>query len=304
MELTGVLVFLTLVLLFYSLVLRITASRRRIVRRLAGLAMESGREPTGITSRRPQRSLPLLRGLESTMNRGEFQLSPREFLLRWGLVTLLAMLLAYVFRGPWATLVAAVASLVGTVIYLRVRGNRRLARFEAGLGDLLTITANSLRAGYSFVQAIQVVAEDVRGPMQQELTRILEEMNVGVPLEQAFRGAAARIQSEDFNLIVTAILIQRQVGGNLAEVLDEIAETIRHRTELKEEVKVLTSQGRLSTVVFMVLPVGLATIMYFMSPSYVGILFHSKIGIGMLIAAALLQVVGYFIIRRVIDIEL
>lgn len=308
MALVGISAFLTMFLFVYSLALLATAKRRRVAARIEALdptpVRQKKRKTTTVKVGKREVRVNVVSNFESLLIRGEFDISARDFIVRWVLITLCISTLVFLIHGGLAAFLAALLSFAVTLIYLRMRSARRLQRFEEGLHDMLTITANSLRSGYSFIQAINVVTEDMAGPVQQEFARVLDEINVGVPLEQAFKSAAVRIQSEDFNLIVTAILIQRQVGGNLAEVLDQIASTIRERVRLKGEVKVLTAQGRMSGIIFMLLPIGVGTLMYILAPAYVSILFRSLLGIAMLVIAVILQVFGFLVIRKIVDIKI
>lgn len=320
MLLTGVLVFLAVFLFAFGLSRSFTATRRRIVQRIETLdpkakarakADKKAERKRRDRPDRPRRAGPRIKlrvnfmnNLEAALLKGEFQVSPRDLVLRWLLATLILAVAVFLFKGIIPAVLLILVSAMGTLVYIRSRGSRRLQRFEEGLHDTLTIVANSLRSGYSFLQALQVVTEDMHGPIQEEFTRVLDEMNVGVPLETALKSMSVRVQSEDFDLIVTAILIQRQVGGNLAEVLDQIAVTIRERVRLKAEVKVLTSQGRMSAIIFLLLPIGIAAFLLMIEPSYFKSMTQSLIGIVMLVMAAIMQGFGYFLIRRIVDIKL
>lgn len=306
MALIGALVFLSVFLLMYISTRMLTETRSRVTRRVEVLTSSSNRESKAKKSIRTGHrrwQWVTLERLEGALVRGEIDISAKDFVIRWALVTLCIGVLALLWGGGLASLFVIGIAFFGTFLYVRGRSARRLRHFEEGLHDMLTITANSLRAGYSFMQAIQVVSEDMHGPIQEELGRILAEMNVGVHLEDAFKSAAERMQSTDFNLIVTAILIQRQVGGNLSEVLDQISETVRERVRLKREVKALTSQGRLSGLIFMLLPIGVGVMMYLISPTYMDILFQSTVGLTMLGFALVLQLIGFFVIRKIVDVE-
>lgn len=310
MAVTAALVFFAVLLFVFSLSMQLTATRRRIALRVEAFDPENKhakaharRERPAKTNRSPMR-VHFMDNLEAALVQGEFGVAPKDFVVRWLLITLCISIFMFWVKGIIGALLVVVLSVVVTLGYIRSRGTRRRRRFEESLHDMLTIAANSLRSGYSFLQAIQVVTEDMHGPIQEEFKRVLDEMNVGVPLDTALKSSAQRIQSEDFQLIVTAILIQRQVGGNLAEVLDQIAVTIRERVRLRAEVKVLTSQGRMSGMIFMLLPIGVGGFIFVIEPSYIGILFQSPVGIVMLVVAGLMQLAGYMVIRKIVNIEL
>lgn len=318
------LVFATVFLLIYTVGHISTQTRRRVLKRIR--TFEDGPRLGNTRARgwgaNPNSGLNrLLRKLGNTLTRAEIDLPAKDFLSRWGVITFAGAILAWLgsemsdgvsgmsgsmtgrMKGPLIFVLFFVVSYLATSLYVKARSRRRLIRFEEGLPDMLSITANSLRTGYSFLQAVQVVCENMRGPVRAELSRVVSEIRIGVPLEEAFRRAGERVHSEDFNLIITAVLIQRQVGGNLAEVLDSISHTIRDRIRLKREIKVLTTQGRMSGIIFMVLPAAIGFLIYVISPSYIGVLFQSSTGYTMLFVALIGQVVGFFIIRRIVRIE-
>lgn len=307
MELTLALCFCAVFLLVFAISRLLTQTRVTVVERME--RMQKIAEPSAsrfrqIQGRRRKTRKSGLSRLEARLRQAEIDLSAREFLFRWLLGTGCAAILATLLAGPGGAVLAIVVCCLGVLGYLRLRGNQRTRRFDEGLHGALTMIVNSLRSGHSFVQSIQSVALDTIGPVHDEFERIVAETQVGVELEESLRHAVERVGSEDFDLVVTAIVIQRQVGGNLSEVLEQIADTIRERVRLKREVKALTAQGRLSAVIFMVLPIGVAGILFFMNPPYIETLFENPVGIGMLVMAAVGQLVGYVFIRRIVNVEL
>jgi tight adherence protein B len=186
---------------------------------------------------------------------------------------------------------------------LRVIIERRVKAFNNQLGDCLVLIANSLRTGYSFMQAIQMVASEMLPPISVEFARTLREMNLGVTTEEALNNLAKRINSDDLDLVLTAVMIQRQIGGNLAEILDNIAGTIRERMKIKGEIKTLTAQGRVSGVIVGVMPIGLGLVIQVINPEYVRVLFTTDIGLFMLGGAAVSLIFGIFVIRKIVNIE-
>lgn len=304
--------FLSAFVVLYALLNMFTQTRLRVRQRIEALdprrpAKEKSTQKNKTRERKPgvasRIRFDFLEKLDGALVRGEIDVSAKDFVVRWAVITAIGAVVAFLFSRWLVGILVIGVSFFGTFLYIRARSTRRLQRFEEGLHDMLTITANSLRAGHSFVQAIQVVSDDMHGPIKEELSRVLTEMSMGMPLEDAFKSAAARMNSADFNLIVTAILIQRQVGGNLSEVLDQISDTIRERVRLKREIKALTAQGRMSGLIFMLLPIGIGIMIYVISPQYISILFQSMIGLTMLGFALVSQIFGFFIIRKIVDIE-
>lgn len=314
-------VFLTLsaiVLLVYQLA---TAQQRQVAARLeqvargeqAVVAKTSAyqeEEPTGI--RRLLRSFGRYLesprwdlSLEMRMLRAGLPLRSGEFIvLCFASATLLAMLFLLLGGGQLvAGVTGAVAGFFFPFILVNMKIARRMKAFNGQLGDALILIANSLRTGYSFMQASDMVAQEMRPPISSEFSRAVKEMNLGVTIEDALANLGKRINSEDLDLVLTAVLIQRQVGGNLSEVLDNIARTIRERVRIRGEIRTLTAQGRISGIIVSLLPVVLGLVIYLLNPEYVKLLFVHPVGKIMLGVAGLGQVIGIIVIRRIVDIE-
>ncbi len=241
--------------------------------------------------------------LENQLRKADIQISVKEYLVRWfalfGCFSLSGFLL-----GSWLGSVLCAGLIVGlTLLYLKVRSEQRLRRFNDGLQDMLTVVSNAMRAGHSFAQALHTVCEDLHGPIQLEMQRIEQQTQVGLSMEEALLRASERIGSEDFALIVTAIGIQRQVGGNLSDVLDKISGTIRERIRLQREMKTLTAQGRMSASIFMMMPLAIGVILYLVNPAYMGVMFQSPLGLVMCAFAVFSQLVGYIFIRKIIQVS-
>ena len=314
-------VFLTLsaiVLLVYQLA---TAQQRQVAARLEQMARGEQavvaktsayqeEEPTGI--RRLLRSFGRYLesprwdlSLEMRMLRAGLPLRSGEFIvLCFASTTLLAMLFLLLGGGQLvAGVTGAVAGFFFPFILVNMKIARRMKAFNSQLGDALILIANSLRTGYSFMQASDMVAQEMRPPISSEFSRAVKEMNLGVTIEDALANLGKRINSEDLDLVLTAVLIQRQVGGNLSEVLDNIARTIRERVRIRGEIRTLTAQGRISGIIVSLLPVVLGLVIYLLNPEYVKLLFVHPVGKIMLGVAGLGQVIGIIVIRRIVDIE-
>jgi tight adherence protein B len=188
-------------------------------------------------------------------------------------------------------------------IYVRYRINQRLKAFNGQLGDTLTLLSNALKAGYSFAQAIDSVAKNAVAPISDEFGRAVREMNLGGSPDEALGNITKRIASGDFDLVVTAYAIHRTVGGNLAEILDNIAYTIRERVRIKGEIATLTAQARASGTLITFLPVVLSVFMYFVTPTYFRPMFENFIGWALIAFGVFMIFVGNLIIRRIVAIE-
>lgn len=245
------------------------------------------------------------RRIELLMQQADWPIRGTEFeaiLLLWGglvgLITFLVTLKgAMFFAGALAGILMGLA-----LLGLRIR--RRRKKFTNQLGDMLTMVANALRAGFSFMQAFELISREMDAPMGREVQLVVNEVNLGNTLESALDNMQRRVASPDFELVVTAVLIQRQVGGDLASILDTISETIAERVRMRREVMALTAQGRASGWVLAAIPVGLFIILYMMSPNYLSPLLDTEIGQMCIVGALILEVIGFFVIQRIVDINI
>jgi tight adherence protein B len=188
-------------------------------------------------------------------------------------------------------------------VSLQFLAKRRRKLFLSQLPDTLQLLAGSLRAGYSLMQGVEAVSQEVSDPMGRELRRVMIESRLGRPLEDALEDAAARMGSPDFAWAVMAIRIQREVGGNLAELLMTVAETMVSRERLRRDVKALTAEGRVSAIVLGVLPVGLGLAMYMINKKYMQVLFHDRLGNFMLGGSILMMVVGFWWMKKTVEVD-
>ena len=227
-----------------------------------------------------------------------------EFLI----IELVAAIIAFVFAGlltmqlPVAILAFLFMPLVGWML-LQMKIRKRRKDFVNQLGDMLSMVASALRAGFSFVQAVEIVSKEMAAPMSVEVSKLIREINVGVPMETALEDINRRVECPEFELITTAVLIQRQVGGNLAQILDNISDTINERIRMKREVLALTAQGRMSAVVLALLPIALAAFLFSMHHDYFDPLLESPMGKVAIGIALLMELLGYLVIKRIVDID-
>ena len=180
---------------------------------------------------------------------------------------------------------------------------RRKRAFTEQLGDCLNTVANALRAGYSFQQAMDVVAKEMEPPISSEFERVMTDITMGVTLEGALEQMNKRVGSADFDLVVTAVLIQREVGGNLAQILDTISDTINERIRMKREINALTAQGRLSSWILIALPFAMAVFCWTFNHDQMMVFIDEEIGHYAALFAVILEILGYFVIQKIVDIE-
>ena len=182
--------------------------------------------------------------------------------------------------------------------------SKRRAAFTEQLSDCLTTVANALRAGYSFQQAVDIVAKEMEPPISEEFARVANDVAMGINLDEALEQMARRVESSDFDLVVTAVLIQREIGGNLAQVLDSISDTIIERIRMKREINALTAQGRLSAVVLLLLPFFVGAFMYVFNHDQFILLLEEPSGQIALGVSLIMEIFGIFIIKKIINIDI
>ena len=224
------------------------------------------------------------------------------YYIRIGLALSLGLVLG-VLRDPLSGLVGAFLGYMLPRFYVGRRIGGRLSAFNKQLADTITLLSNSLRAGSSFLQSIELVSRETPAPMGEEMGRVVREVNLGLGMEEALANLVRRIRSDDLDLMVTAIGVQQQVGGNLAEILDTIAFTIRERVRIKGEINTLTAQGRMSGYLVAFLPIGIAVTLNFINPSFMQPLFTQLIGQILLAVGGVMMVIGFFAIQKIVDIK-
>jgi tight adherence protein B len=227
-----------------------------------------------------------------------------EFVVASAVGALVFGVLGAALLGNWllAIVIAAIGGFFPTLL-LRNALKRRADKLREQLPDVLTIMASSLRAGHSFLQSLDTVAKEITQPAAAEFQRVVAEIRLGRPAEDALEALAERVGSPDFKWAVLAVNIQREVGGNLAEILDTVADTLRERAMLRRQIKVLTAEGRLSAWVLGALPFAIALYMYAVNPTYIGRLWSDTYGIIMIVVALVLMAAGILWMRKIVDID-
>lgn len=207
-------------------------------------------------------------------------------------------------RAPaWVAPLAGIAAAILPLFWVLLKRRKRLKTFGAQMPDAMELIARALRSGHSLASGFNLVASEMNDPIATEFTRVYEEQNLGIPLEEALQGMAERIPNLDLKFFATAVILQRQTGGDLAEILDKIGYLVRERFKIYGQVQALTGEGRLSGVVLLALPPVLFLAVWKLNPEYISVLFTDTLGKQMLAAAAFMQFVGAMVIRKIINIK-
>lgn len=242
--------------------------------------------------------------MDFKMQQADWPLMGSEFEVILGLVGLICALIAMLTTlNITIALAAGVVGIVLGLMFLDIYIKRRQKAFTNQLGDMLQMVSNALRAGFSFLQAFELIAREMDAPIGREVQKVVNEINVGATLETALDNMQRRVQSNDFQLVVTAVLIQRQVGGNLAQILDSISDTIAERIRMRREVLALTAQGRMSGIVLAALPFGVAVILSIINPDYLKPLYTEPLGKMAIAGAAIMEIIGFIVISKIVNIK-
>jgi len=219
------------------------------------------------------------------------------------MVVLFALLAMAIFKTPVMALPGAAAGFYAPRLYVAQRKRARQKAFNDQLGDAINLLANALRSGYSLLQSMETASKELPPPISVEFSRVVQEIGLGISLEQAMDNMLRRMQSDDLDMMITAINVQHEVGGNLAQILETISHTIRERVRIKGEIAVLTAQQMITAYLISFLPIGLGLILYLINPNYIGLLFSEpcgwiQVGIGLTMIT-----IGFIIIQNIVNID-
>jgi len=245
-------------------------------------------------------------GISTQLAQADLKLKPAEYIALMVILAIGIGAVAWFFGGKEIVsgLIGVIVGLIAPRIYVNRQRNQRLNKFDSQLQDMLNLVVNGLRAGFSTVQALEAVSKELPLPISSEFQRVVQEMQLGISMEDALDNLLRRIPSPDLDFIIVAINVQREVGGNLAEILDTISYTIRERVRIKGEIRVLTSQVIYSGRFIAVLPIILSVVLWFINREYMMTFFDNLLcGIIMISFAFILIGTGYFIMTRIADIE-
>lgn len=225
-------------------------------------------------------------------------------LMRLLLVVSPVLIFWFMFQNVMVGIFLAFVGLVLPPTILRARSQTRINKFNNQLAEFLILLVNALRAGQTFLQAVSHATKESPEPIASEYKLLLQETNLGLPVEAAFQNLVQRVPSPDLEITATAFVIQKNIGGNLAEVMEKVATTIRERVKLQGQIRVLTAQGALSGWIVGMLPIALGAVLYGMNPDYIGLLFSTEKGRFLLGVGATMQLIGVLMIRKIIAIDI
>jgi tight adherence protein B len=305
---------LVLLLLIIGVIVSITSERSLVEERLGRFLEDERPEPEGeggssiITEWLNRRVAKSSGGdrIARELARADLKFKVAEYYALVFMSTVVVALIAYLIQP------LIVSAIIGAVIgffiprfYVKRQQTVRLNKINDQLGDMLNLMVNGLRAGYSTMQAMEAISRELPAPISDEFHRVVQEMQIGIPMEKALDNLLRRIPSEDLDFVITAINVQREVGGNLSEILDNISFTIRERVRIKGEIRVMTAQVRTSGIVLSLIPVFLTLALWFVSPEYIGSFFDRGplCGWSAVITVVGMIASGYFVMSKIADIE-
>jgi tight adherence protein B len=241
--------------------------------------------------------------IANRLDRADVKMTPGEWVVVCFAVIVIAMLIGILIKGILGLVIGAVVGAAAPWLYLRRRTKKRQKKFIEQLADMAQMMGNSMRAGFSILQSMELVATEGPTPASQEFDRVVTEVKLGLPLEAALDHMLARMPSEDLGLLIVAINVQRQVGGNLAEILMVIAKTVRERVRFQRDLRTLTAQARYSSYIITGLPIAVAIVINLMDAPYESYLYKTTVGNVMVGAALLMVTIGFFVLSKIADIE-
>jgi len=291
-----------------------TMADRRLAQRLRDVGQSVDEPDAVLVMERAEGPLPRLDGFVSRTAAGSrlarlieqsgVRTSPSAMLVAsLGSALAMAIGVAWIVRQPFAPFVAAAVGFVLPFAWLVHRRTARFKRFEEQFPEALDLLSRAIRAGHAFQAALGMVAEELPAPCGPEFKKTFDRQNFGLPLRDAMNEMVDRIALLDVRFFVTAVAIQRETGGNLSEILDNLAHVVRERFKIRRQVRVHTAHGRFTGYVLLALPAALAAALSFISPDHMKVLFQERMGQMMLITAMVMQTIGFIWIRQVIKIE-
>jgi tight adherence protein B len=310
---------LILVLLIVGVVITVTGERSLVEDRLGHLDEDQVKETQQDASKSivadwmERRVANSSRGdqVARELARADLKIKVSEYYALIFIAMTALAIVAFLIQGSWpASIIGAIGGFFAPRFYVKRQQAVRLQKFNDQLGDMLNLMVNGLRAGYSTMQAMEAVSRELPAPISDEFRRVVQEMQIGITMEKALDNLLRRIPSDDLDFVITAMNVQREVGGNLAEILDTITFTIRERVRIKGEIRVMTANVRASGAILSLIPFGLGLALYFLSPEYIGTFFAPNkimpqplcgfVAVGVILGLIL---AGYLVMMKIADIE-
>lgn len=257
-----------------------------------------------VKSNRDKSKHKVLKKLENDLSMSGILIRPSEFLLFWFVLAIVPSTLLFMLGSNIIfSIILLIFGLLTPPLYVNKKRAKRVELFEQQLIDAISIMSSCLKAGLTFQQALVSISTEMPNPISEEFGRVVKELKLGSSIETSLTRLSEKIGSQNFMMIVSAILIQRQTGGNLSEILTNISGTIKERFKIKNEIKVLTATARTSGLVVGLMPVAIILVFMLFNPDYVTIFFESNLGIAMIVIAIVMEVIGYLVIRRIVNIK-
>lgn len=249
--------------------------------------------------------LPKKNWFELKAQQANLPVTGQEYMmLVGGSAVLFFVLLAIATLQLSEPLLFAVGWVVFASLYVQFKANRRMKQFTNQLGDAIAMMSNAIKSGFTFQQAMDIVAKEIKGPISEEFVRALNEIQLGVTLEEALEGICQRVKDDDFEMVAMSVVIQRQVGGNLSQILDTVGETIRERIKLKGEIKALTAEGVMSGLAIGMLPIILSVLCQIINPHYFDELLAVEYGKYIVIVCLISECIGGLIIKYIVNVKI
>lgn len=296
-------VFFLVLLLLYV----ISADQRQMQKRFEAMTSQKSLDLENLKKVKRDRDKSkhkVLKKLENDLSMSGILIRPSEFLLFWLLLAIVPSTLLFMLGANiiFVTIMLIFGLLVPP-LYVNKKRAKRVELFEQQLIDAISIMSSCLKAGLTFQQALVSISTEMPNPISEEFGRIVKELKLGSSIETSLTRLSDKIGSQNFMMIVSAILIQRQTGGNLSEILINISGTIKERFKIKNEIKVLTATARTSGLVVGLMPVAIILVFMLFNPNYVTVFFESNLGIAMIVIAMVMELIGYLLIRKIVNIK-
>jgi tight adherence protein B len=296
-------VFFLVLLLLYAL----SADQRQMQKRFEAMTslrnadLESLKK---VKRNRDKSKHKVLKNLENDLSMSGILIRPSEFLLFWFVLAIVPSTLLFMLGSNIIfSIILLIFGLLTPPLYVSKKRAKRVELFEQQLIDAISIMSSCLKAGLTFQQALVSISAEMPNPISEEFGRVVKELKLGSSIETSLTRLSEKIGSQNFMMIVSAILIQRQPGGNLSEILTNISGTIKERFKIKNEIKVLTATARTSGLVVGLMPVAIILVFLLFNPDYVTIFFESNLGIAMVVIAIVMEIIGYLVIRKIVNIK-